>query len=175
MTQEEKKALFAGGCFWCIQEAFDKAPGVLSTTVGYTGGTVKDPTYEQVCAGTTGHVEAIQVRYDSHRVTYRQLLDVFWHNIDPTRNEGQFCDIGPQYRPMIFYSNDQQRKEAEESKEKLLESKTIPKVEVAIVQASTFFPAEEYHQKFYKKSPVRYEIYHHGSGREERLQEIWGP
>lgn len=145
-------ATFAAGCFWCIQQAFDQIPGVLQTRVGYTGGDSINPTYEEVCTGKTGHFEAIEVIYDSDVVSYAKLLKVYGDNIDTTRNDGQFCDIGPQYRPAIFYHNDLQKKEAE-------------KYRVLILPAKTFYPAEDYHQKYYQKQPERYGFYHDHSGR----------
>lgn len=167
-------ATFAGGCFWCSQHAFDTTSGVISTTVGYTGGSTKNPTYQEVCSGATGHVEAVQVVFDPKKISYRQLLDVYWHSIDPTQNDGQFCDIGTQYRPIIFYHDEQQGQEAERSKQELIHSKAISNIRVAILPASPFYSAESYHQKYYDKSPIRYEIYRRGSGRPRRLQELWG-
>ena len=173
-TVHVETATFAGGCFWCIQDTFDSFPGVLSTTVGYTGGTEANPTYKDVCSGRTGHVEAIQVVYDTQKITYQQLLDAYWRSIDPTRGDGQFCDKGTQYRPIIFYHNENQRQEALASKIKLLETKAVPRVMVDILPAQTFYPAEEYHQKYYDKSYTRYESYYSGSGRSRRLKELWG-
>jgi peptide-methionine (S)-S-oxide reductase len=168
-------ATFAGGCFWCMQPPYDTLPGVVSTTVGYTGGHVKNPTYEQVSAGSTGHAEAIQVRYDPSRVTYEQLLDVFWRNIDPVTLDAQFCDKGRQYRSAIFTHDEAQRKAAEASKKALAESKRLPgPVVTEIVDAGTFYPAEEYHQRYYEKNPVRYKFYRYNCGRDARLKELWG-
>jgi peptide-methionine (S)-S-oxide reductase len=167
-------ATFAGGCFWCLQDAFDSFPGVLSTTVGYTGGSTANPTYKDVCGGKTGHVEAIEVVYDPQKITFQQLLEVYWHSIDPSRGDGQFCDIGPQYRPIIFYHNETQRQEAIESKVKLLEAGALPRVMVDIAPAPPFYFAEDYHQKYYDKSYSRYELYYSRSGRSKRLKEIWG-
>ena len=166
-------AIFAGGCFWCVQHDFDHVKGVISTTSGYTGGDEPNPTYEEVCSGTTGHVEALQIVFDPTKVTYSQLLDTYWHNIDPTTNEGQFCDIGSQYRPVIFYENDTQKQMAEDSKEKIIKTKNIP-VMVDILPAKTFYSAETYHQEFYKKNPTRYKFYHYNSGRDKRLKQVWG-
>ena len=169
------KATFAGGCFWCMEGPFDKLPGVISTTSGYTGGKTKNPTYEQVSSGTTGHAESVQVEYDPTKVSYEKLLDVFWHNIDPTQRDGQFCDHGSQYRTAIFYHNDEQRKLAESSKAALQKSKPFKgDIVTEIVPAQQFYPAEEYHQDFYKKNPVRYKIYRTGCGRDARLQALWG-
>ncbi len=170
-----EKATFAGGCFWCMEPAFDHVPGVVSVTVGYTGGTKKDPTYEEVSSGTTGHAESIEVTYDPSKVSYKKLLDVFWHNIDPTVKDRQFCDIGQQYRSAIFYHDDEQKREAEGSKKALEESKKLSgPVYTEIVPASTFYPAEEYHQQYYKKNPVRYKFYRWNCGRDERLKQLWG-
>lgn len=174
MSSSKDIATFAGGCFWCTQHDFDAMPGVLSTTVGYTGGTIENPSYKQVCTGRTGHVEAIRIEYDPQTVTFQQLLDVYWHSIDPTRNDGQFCDIGSQYRPIIFYHNEIQHQQAIASKQKLKESKTLEHVVVDILPASPFYPAEEYHQKYYDKASLRYKLYHAGSGRTKRLTELWG-
>jgi peptide-methionine (S)-S-oxide reductase len=168
-------ATFAGGCFWCMEGPFDRVPGVLSTTSGYTGGTVKRPSYEQVSSGTTGHAESVEVAYDPSRVTYAQLLDVFWHNVDPTDGGGQFCDRGHQYRTAIFVHDDEQRRLAEQSKKELEASGRLKKkVVTEIVAASDFYPAEDYHQDYYKKNPVRYKFYRYNCGRDERLKELWG-
>ena len=158
-----------------MEPAFDHVPGVVSVTVGYTGGTKKDPTYEEVSSGTTGHAESIEVTYDPSKVSYKKLLDVFWHNIDPTVKDRQFCDIGQQYRSAIFYHNDEQKREAEGSKKALEESKRLGgPIYTEIVPASTFYPAEEYHQQYYKKNPVRYKFYRWNCGRDERLKQLWG-
>ncbi|OGE22416.1 MAG: peptide-methionine (S)-S-oxide reductase [Candidatus Dadabacteria bacterium RIFCSPHIGHO2_12_FULL_53_21] len=168
-------ATFAGGCFWCIQPPFDKLEGVVSTTVGYTGGKEKDPTYEQVSYGKTGHAESIEIIYDPKKVTYEGLLEVFWMNIDPTDSGGQFVDRGKQYRPAIFYHGEGQKKAAEASKAKLDKSGRFDKpVVVEIVEATEFYPAEDYHQKFYQKSPVRYKTYRWGSGRDQFIEKYWG-
>jgi len=167
-------ATFAGGCFWCMQPPFDKLKGVISTTVGYTGGYTANPTYEEVSAGGTGHVEAIQIVYDPSKISYSELLKVFWHNIDPFDAKGQFCDKGNQYRSVIFYHNAEQKALAEESKKKIEESWTTEKpVATEILPASTFYPAEEYHQEYYRKNPVRYKFYRYGCGRDRRLKQIW--
>jgi peptide-methionine (S)-S-oxide reductase len=168
-------ATFAGGCFWCMEPPFDKLPGVLSTTSGYTGGTKKHPTYEEVSSGATGHTEAVQVVYDPARITYEKLLDVFWHNIDPTVKDRQFCDVGPMYRTSIFVQNAEQRKLAEASKAALEKSKPFKEAIVTpIVDAAEFWPAEEYHQDYYRKNPVRYNYYRTGCGRDRRLTQLWG-
>ncbi len=167
-------ATFAGGCFWCIQHEFDLLPGVLATTVGYTGGLADNPTYADVCSGTTGHVEALQIVFDPSRISYQRLLEIYWRTIDPTTREGQFCDLGSQYRPIIFYHSEQQRQEAVNSKRALLEDKAVSQILVDVVPACPFFPAETYHQQYYKKSQKEYERYHAHSGRKQRLKEIWG-
>jgi len=169
------KATFAGGCFWCMEKPFDEIPGVVSTTSGYTGGQNKNPTYEQVSSGMTGHAEAVQVVFDPKKVSYERLLQVFWHNIDPTTANGQFCDRGRQYRPAIFVHDETQRQLAETSKKEIEDSGRIKqKIVVEIVPATEFYPAEEYHQDFYKKSQMRYQQYRMGCGRDRRLKELWG-
>jgi len=168
-------AIFAGGCFWCEETAFVGLPGVLSVTSGYTGGQKKNPTYEEVSAGGTGHAESVQVVFDPARTSYEKLLEVFWHNVDPFQKDGQFCDHGTQYRSAIFYGDDAQRKAAEESRRRLEEEPRFKgKIATQIVAASTFYPAEEYHQQFYKKNPARYHSYRAGCGRDARLKQIWG-
>jgi peptide-methionine (S)-S-oxide reductase len=168
-------ATFAGGCFWCMQPPFDALEGVVSTTVGYTGGHTKSPTYPEVSAGGTGHAESIRVVYDPRRVSYEKLLDVFWHNVDPTDAKGQFCDKGRQYRTAIFYHDADQKRAAEQSKQVLEHAKRLPgPIVTEIVPASEFTPAEEYHQRYYKKNPIRYKFYRHGCGRDARLKELWG-
>ena len=168
-------ATFAGGCFWCMEPPFDKLDGVISTTSGYSGGTLKDPSYKQVSRGGTGHAEVLQVVYDPDKVSYAELLDVFWHNIDPTRIDGQFCDHGSQYRSEIFYHDNEQKQLAEQSKAALVELKPFEKpVLTEVTQASVFYPAEDYHQDYYKKNPVRYKFYRYGCGRDSRLEELWG-
>jgi peptide-methionine (S)-S-oxide reductase len=168
-------AIFAGGCFWCEETAFEGLPGILSVTSGYTGGQKKNPTYEEVSSGGTGHAESVEVVFDPAKTSYEKLLEVFWHNVDPFQKDGQFCDHGTQYRSAIFYRDEAQRKAAEESKRRLEEeSRFKGKIVTQIVAASTFYPAEEYHQDFYKKNPVRYHSYREGCGRDARLKEIWG-
>jgi peptide-methionine (S)-S-oxide reductase len=164
-------ATFAGGCFWCMEEAFDAVPGVVSTTSGYTGGTVERPTYEQVSSGRTGHIEVVQVIFDPAVVTYAELLRTFWRNVDPTDGGGQFCDRGSQYVSAIFVRNDRQRGLAERSKREL-ESRSLSIV-TPIRPATTFWPAEEYHQNYYRKNSVRYRFYKFNCGRKARLEEIW--
>lgn len=170
-----EKATFAGGCFWCMEAPFDKLEGVVSVTAGYTGGTASNPTYEQVSAGGTGHAEAVQIVYDPARISYARLLEVFWRNIDPTVRDRQFCDKGSQYRSGIFYHNENQRKVALQSKAALEKNKPFREAIVTeIVSASAFYPAEEYHQGYYKKNPLRYKYYRSGCGRDKRLKELWG-
>ena len=170
-----EKATFAGGCFWCMQPPFDKTEGVVSTTVGYTGGTTPNPTYEEVYAGETGHAESIEVVYDPSKVSYETLLEVFWRNINPTTPNRQFADVGSQYRAAIFYHGAEQKKLAVASKEKLEQSGKFDKpIATEIVPASSFYPAEAYHQKYYQKSPLRYKFYRFGSGRDQYLKEVWG-
>jgi peptide-methionine (S)-S-oxide reductase len=165
-------ATFAGGCFWCMEGPFDSLPGVVSVTVGYTGGHVKNPSYEEVSAGGTGHRESVQIVYDPTRISYAKLLDVFWHNIDPADNEGQFCDKGPQYRSAIFYHDATQKRLAEESKAAV--EKRLGRGFTDILPASEFWRAEEYHQHYYKKNPVRYHFYRFNCGRDQRLAKLWG-
>ena len=168
-------ATFAGGCFWCMEAPFDKLPGVVSVTAGYTGGQVKNPTYEQVSAGTTGHAESVRIVYDPQKIGYKQLLDIFWHNIDPTVKDRQFCDVGNQHRSSIFYHRDEQHRLAEESKKELEDNKPFKgPIVTDIVPASEFYPAEEYHQHYYKKNPLRYRYYRYSCGRDQRLKELWG-
>lgn len=168
-------ATFAGGCFWCMEPPFDKLPGVISTTAGYTGGHTKNPTYEQVSNGETGHFEAVEIKYDPRRISYQKLLDVFWHNIDPTQRDGQFCDHGPQYRTAIFYHNEEQKRLAEASKAALIKNKPFKgEIVTEITRAAEFYRAEDYHQDFYQKNPIRYKFYRTGCGRDARLKELWG-
>lgn len=170
-----EKATFAGGCFWCIQPVFDKRKGVVSTSVGYTGGTKEDPTYEEVSAGRTGHAEAIEVVYDPTQVSYAELLEAFWQSIDPTDPRGQFADKGSQYRTAIFFHHEEQKRLALESKEKLAKSSKFEEPIVTdIVPASKFYKAEEYHQKYYLKNAGHYYLYKKGSGREDFLKTVWG-
>jgi len=175
---DEKKlqiATFAGGCFWCMQGPFEALKGVESTRVGYTGGITKNPSYEEVSTGKTGHAEAIEITYDSNRISYKELLEVFWRNIDPTALNGQFSDRGTQYRTAIFYHNKEQKMFAEISKEELGRSGKFDKpIVTEIVEATEFYPAEDYHQEYYKKNPFRYELYKMGSGRTDYLNKKWG-
>ncbi|TMJ33641.1 MAG: peptide-methionine (S)-S-oxide reductase MsrA [Alphaproteobacteria bacterium] len=166
-------ATFAGGCFWCVEADFDKVPGVISTTSGYTGGRIANPSYEQVSHGGTGHAEAVEIVYEPAKVTYQKLLDVFWHNIDPFVKNRQFCDHGDQYRTAIFYHDEKQRSLAEASKANLGAGFRQP-IETEITVAGPFYKAEEYHQDYYVKNPIRYKFYRFNCGRDARLQEIWG-
>lgn len=167
-------AIFAGGCFWCIEADFEKLPGVVSVESGYTGGHSANPTYKQVSAGVTGHVEVVRVTFDPAKVKYDALVDYFWHHIDPTVKNQQFCDVGTQYRSEIFYLSEEQKKVAEASKKALEKSGRFKEIYTAITAASTFYPAEEYHQDYYKKSPVRYKYYRFSCGRDARVAEVWG-
>ncbi|GAB4272981.1 MAG: peptide-methionine (S)-S-oxide reductase MsrA [Opitutales bacterium] len=166
-------AIFAGGCFWCTEAAFDHVPGVIKTTSGYTGGHLDKPTYGDVSSGSSGHYEALKVTYDPSKVSYNQLLDIFWESIDPTDAGGQFADRGSQYKTAIFYLNEDQYQAALQSK-KQVEQKLGMKVQTAILKASTFYPAEEAHQDYHQKNPMQYQYYKRGSGRPQRLQELWG-
>ncbi|MDA3868949.1 MAG: peptide-methionine (S)-S-oxide reductase MsrA [Gammaproteobacteria bacterium] len=174
-ADDRSLATFAGGCFWCMEPPFDKLDGVLSTTSGYTDGHRKNPSYEEVSAGGTGHTEAIQIEYDPTKISYAQLLEVFWKNIDPTTRDSQFCDHGSQYRSGIYYHNASQRAAAEASLKALQQNKPF---EAAIVTeldaASTFYPAEDYHQDYYLKNPIRYKYYRYRCGRDQRLEQLWG-
>ncbi len=168
-------ATFAGGCFWCMEHPYDELEGVLSTTVGYTGGHRKNPTYREVSAGGSGHAEAVQVVYDPNKVSYEKLLEVFWRNIDPLDKGGQFCDRGSQYRTGIFYHDETQKRLAEASRRALDASGRFAQAIVTeIVPASEFYPAEDYHQDYYRKNPIRYKFYRWGCGRDRRLAGLWG-
>lgn len=168
-------ATFAGGCFWCMEPPFDKLDGVISTTSGYTGGHQDNPTYKQVSSGGTGHTEAVQIVYDPSKISYEKLLTVFWRNIDPTSADRQFCDRGTQYRPGIFYHGPAQQKAAENSLKELKKNKPFKEPIVTEITAATkFYPAEEYHQDYYKKNPVRYKFYRYNCGRDEILEYLWG-
>lgn len=169
------KATFAGGCFWCMEPPFDALDGVISTTSGYIGGTVRNPTYEQVISGRTGHTEAVEIVFDPKRVTYETLLRVYWRNVDPTDRGGQFCDRGSQYRPEIFVHDEVQRQAAEASRAALEKTKPFRQaIVVPVTTAGIFYAAEQYHQDFYLKNPLRYRYYRNGCGRDGRLQELWG-
>ncbi|HKQ58189.1 MAG TPA: peptide-methionine (S)-S-oxide reductase MsrA [Candidatus Eisenbacteria bacterium] len=171
-----EKATFAGGCFWCEETAFEGLPGVKSVISGYTGGFKVDPSYEEVSAGKTGHAESVQITFDPKAISYAQLLDIFWHNVDPTQSNGQFCDHGTQYRSAVFYQDATQKRLAEESK-RALESgprKFKGAFVTEITAASRFWPAEEYHQDYYRKNPDSYQSYRNGCGRDRRLTQLWG-
>ena len=167
-------AIFAGGCFWCVEADFDKVAGVLSTTSGYIGGAGKNPTYSQISTGGTGHAEAVKIVYDPAKVTYAKLLDVFWHNVDPLAKDKQFCDNGDQYRIAIFYTDDEQKKLADETKAQVAAKFAPRTVYTQIVQAGPFYNAEDYHQDYYKKSEARYKFYRWNCGRDQRLEQLWG-
>ena len=168
-------ATFASGCFWCMEPPFEKLDGVISVTVGYTGGHTKNPTYEEVSGGGTGHAESVRIVYDPLKIDYARLLDVFWHNIDPTTPDAEFCDHGHQYRSAIFFHDESQRRLAEESKRRVEASGRLPgPVVTEVVPATEFYPAEEYHQGYYKKNPVRYHFYRWNCGRDQRLKALWG-
>ena len=171
---KQEVATFAGGCFWCTEADFDKVPGVISTTSGFIGGTVANPSYQQVTSGTTGHTEAVEIVFDPGKVTYQQLLDVFWRNHDPLAKDRQFCDRGDMYRPGIFVHSEAQRALAEASK-KQAQSRFSPRVvHTEITRASAFYKAEDYHQDYHEKNPVRYKLYRFNCGRDQRLEELWG-
>ena len=172
---EPAKAYFAGGCFWCMEEAFEKVEGVIAVASGYMGGAIANPTYEQVSGGHTGHAESVEVLYDPSKVTYQKLLETFWRNVDPLTPNAQFCDHGSQYRAAIFYSSAEEKRLAEDSKRAIEESKRFPAPIVThVVAASTFYQAEDYHQDYYKKNPLRYKYYKYGCGRAQRLESLWG-
>jgi peptide-methionine (S)-S-oxide reductase len=173
IAADQETAVFAGGCFWCVEEAFDKVPGVLATTSGYTGGATENPTYEQVSSGGTGHFEAVEVQYDPAKVDYGTLLDTFWHNIDPFDPIGQFCDKGESYKSAVFVATDEERRLGESTKE-AISAKFGQTVATEILPEETFYPAEDYHQDFYQHNPARYKYYKWGCGRAQRLEEIWG-
>ncbi len=167
-------AIFAAGCFWCSEADFEKLPGVLAAESGYTAGHLANPSYEQVSAGGTGHTEAVRVTYDPARVSYAQLLDHFWKNVDPTVKDRQFCDFGSQYRSGIYWQSEAERRAATESRDALLKSGRFREIHTEILAAGTFYPAEAYHQDYYKKNPIRYSYYRNGCRRDERLRELWG-
>jgi peptide-methionine (S)-S-oxide reductase len=168
-------AIFAGGCFWCMEPPYDELPGVVSTTSGYIGGHTKNPTYQQVSGGTTGHTEAVQIVFDPKKVTYQKLLEVFWRNIDPTTPNAQFCDHGSQYRSGIFFLNEEQHRQAVASREQVERTKPFREpIVTEITRATTFYPAEDYHQDYYKKNPLRYKFYRANCGRDSRLEQLWG-
>lgn len=168
-------AILAGGCFWCTEADFEKLNGVLKAVSGYAGGQTKNPTYKQVSSGGTGHIEVVKVTYDADKIKYAEILDHFWRTIDPTRNDGQFCDTGPQYRSAIFYQNDEQQKQVLASAKRVEKTKSFKApLKVEFIKAGQFYPAEDYHQDYYKKNPYRYKLYRYGCGRDARLKELWG-
>ena len=168
-------AILAGGCFWCIEADYEKLDGVLDVVSGYTGGELKNPTYKQVSSGKGGHIEVVEVSFDASRISYAEILDYFWRHIDPTRDDGQFCDRGPQYRPAIFYSGETQHREAQASEKRIAASKPFTEpLKVELIAATEFYPAEDYHQDYYKKNPVRYKFYRYNCGRDARVETLWG-
>jgi len=174
-TDTKARAYFAGGCFWCMEEAFEQVEGVLWVFSGYMGGNVPNPTYEQVSAGRTGHAEAVEVTYDPAKVSYQQLLEAFWRNVDPLTPNAQFCDHGSQYRSAVFYATDEEKRLAEASKATIEQTKEFPApIVTELVPASTFYQAEDYHQDYYKKNPFRYKYYKYSCGRAKRLEALWG-
>jgi peptide-methionine (S)-S-oxide reductase len=173
VAAEPETAVFAGGCFWCVEADFDKVPGVLGTVSGFTGGAVESPSYEQVTYGKTGHYEAVEVTYDPDRVSYRELVDIFWRTVDPTDAGGQFCDRGESYRTAVFVAGEEQRQAAEASKAEA-QAALGQQIVTPIVEAAAFWPAEDYHQDYYEKNPLKYRYYRWGCGRDARLEELWG-
>jgi len=173
-TAAPASAVFGGGCFWCIEADFEKLPGVLTVESGYSGGALAYPTYEQVSAGNSGHIEVVKVNYDPAKVTYSALLDYFWHHIDPTVKDRQFCDVGKQYRSAIFVENDAQRAAVEASRAAILKAGTIKQIYTDTIALTTFYPAEDYHQDYHKKNPVRYAYYRFSCGRDARVAQVWG-
>jgi len=169
------KATFAGGCFWCMEPVFAAQKGVLNVEVGYTGGSTKNPTYEEVCSGTTGHFEAIQILFDPEKIAYERLLRIFFLNIDPTDPSGQFVDVGTQYQTAVFYHSEGQKDEALRIMDDLKRSRGFSTIATKVLPATPFYPAEEWHQRYYEKEPLRYKSYKKGSGRERRLEQLWGP
>ena len=167
-------AIFAAGCFWCAEHDFEQVPGVDKVIAGYTGGMVANPSYEQVSAGGTGHYESVEVFYDPDKISYQKLLSVFWKNVDPLDSSGQFCDKGQQYQAVIFYANPEEKKLADASKDALMHSGKFKSIATLILPASTFYPAEDYHQGYARKNPVRYHYYRYRCGRDQRLKEVWG-
>lgn len=175
-NDEIKTATFAGGCFWCTQSDFERHDGIIKTLAGYTGGHKQHPTYEEVCSGRTGHVEAVQLHYDINRISYEKLLDIFWRHVDPTDENGQFADRGAQYRTAIFYHDERQKQIAEKARSELERSGRFSRpIATEIRQAATFYPAESYHQGYYKKNPLRYKFYRANSGRDRFIEKIWRP
>jgi methionine-S-sulfoxide reductase len=168
-------AILAGGCFWCLEADYEKLDGVIEAVSGYAGGHVNDPTYKQVSSGNTGHLEVVKVTYDTSQLSYDEVLDYFWRHVDPTRNDGQFCDRGNQYRPAIFYQNELQHQQAMESRQHIEKVKPFSApIKVELIKAGTFYPAEKYHQDYYKKNHYRYTFYRYTCGRDARVNELWG-
>jgi len=174
-SQPVATAILAGGCFWCVEADFEKLGGVIDVVSGYTGGHIENPTYKQVSSGRSGHIESARIRFDPAVISYEQILEYFFHNIDPTRNDGQFCDGGAQYRPAIFYLDETQQRQAEAVMRRIEQSKPFPQpLKVELIKATTFYPAEEYHQDYYKKNSLRYNFYRYSCGRDARVEELWG-
>ena len=174
-TPKLESVVLAGGCFWCIEADYEKLDGVVDVISGYAGGHIKNPTYKQVSAGNSGHIEVVKVTYDANKINYSQILDYFWKHIDPTRDDGQFCDRGPQYRPAIFYQDEAQKKLAMASVKHIEQTKPFEQpLKVELIQATTFYPAEDYHQDYYKKNPIRYNLYRYSCGRDARVEQLWG-
>lgn len=177
-TANESKlesVVLGGGCFWCIEADYEKLDGVVDVISGYAGGHVKNPTYKQVSAGGSGHIEVVKVTYDANKINYSQILDYFWRHIDPTRDDGQFCDRGAQYRPAIFYQDETQKKLALASQKQVEQTKPfVQPLKVELIQATIFYPAEDYHQDYYKKNPIRYNFYRYNCGRDARVEQLWG-
>ena len=170
-----ESVVLGGGCFWCIEADYEKLDGVVDVISGYAGGHVKNPTYKQVSAGGSGHIEVVKVIYDANKINYSQILDYFWRHVDPTRDDGQFCDRGSQYRPAIFYQDEAQKKLALASTKQIEQSKPFEQpLKVELIQAGTFYPAEDYHQDYYKKNPIRYNFYRFNCGRDARVEQLWG-
>jgi len=173
-TMKQETAIFAGGCFWCMEQPFDKLDGVISTTSGYTAGHKKNPTYREVSSGSTGHTEAVKIVFNPEKISYAELLEVFWKNIDPVAVNRQFCDSGTQYRSGIYYQNELQEKAAKQSFQQLKNNKLFEEtIATEIIMASIFYPAEDYHQDYYQKNPLRYKFYRYSCGRDQRLEELW--
>ena len=170
-----ESVVLGGGCFWCIEADYEKLDGVVDVISGYAGGHVKNPSYKQVSTGRSGHIEVVKVTYDANKINYSQILDYFWRHIDPTRDDGQFCDAGPQYRPAIFYQDEAQKKLALASTNQIEQSKPFAQpLKVELIQATRFYPAEDYHQDYYKKNPIRYNFYRYNCGRDARIEQLWG-
>ena len=170
-----ESAVLAGGCFWCIEADYEKLDGVVDVVSGYAGGHIKNPTYKQVSAGGSGHIEVVKVTYDANKINYSQILDYFWRHVDPTRDDGQFCDRGPQYRPAIFYQDEAQKELAMASVKKTEKIKPFSQpLKVELIKLTTFYPAEDYHQDYYKKNPIRYNFYRYNCGRDARVEQLWG-